>query len=891
MKAFTISLSLMLSALAGAAEKDWVWIEGEAATDAKVSRGTFWYDKVKKEVFSGNDFISNWTDKSAGELTYKFQAPGAGEHVFWVRANPTGARLSYSVNGGAFQAIDFSGDQKGNMNVAEGGALDIRFLTWVNVGRVPLKAGENEVRFRMDSPNNNHGMLDCFMFTRGVFSPSGASKPDEIQKRLAELGSALKGWTMWNPGRDEFKPSVIDLRPLNEKVAGADGYVRVENGRFVLGSGKPVRFWGVNGAGASSKGEELRRSARALAKRGVNLVRVDGKLYDSKTGEVSLEKVAEMHELVAALKAEGICTHLILYFPLWFTPQADLPYLKGYDGKKFPMAALFFNSEFQKVYMGWWKALLTTPGAKGQTLLTDPAIMGLEVLNEDSYFFWTFNYDALPKPQMEMVEGQFAAWVLKKYGTLEKAYAAWNGMKLPRDTQDRLAFRGHYVMAAERTKRDQDTAAFLYESQRNFYQFGVDGLRKLGYKGLITAGNWITANDDIFGPLERASYLPGDFIDRHGYFSGEHKGEGASYSVREGHSYRHRSGLSFEAEKPGRPLAFTNPIFDLTINGKPSMISETTFTRPNRFRTEAPLFYAAYGALQGSDAIMNFAFDTAEWEVKPGMMMSPWTLSTPAMMGQFPAAALIYRLGWIDEGEVMADVNLTLEDAKALKGSPLSQQANLDELRKADVKGSGDAAGKGKAGAIDPRVHLIGKTGLNITDTPGKTTLRDLAPFIDDAGKTVTSSNKQLVLNYGKRLLRLDSAKAQGIVGDLKSAGTVELPQLVASSDLDLGSVVLVSLDGAPLSVSKRMLLQVMSEERPSNFVEEPTADGLLKIIKQGEDPWIIRDITGTVKLRRPDASSLKVTGLDGNGYPKGEAGNAAEIKLQPGVAYYSITK
>jgi hypothetical protein len=103
--------------------------------------------------------------------------------------------------------------------------------------------------------------------------------------------------------------------------------------------------------------------------------------------------------------------------------------------------------------------------------------------------------------------------------------------------------------------------------------------------------------------------------------------------------------------------------------------------------------------------------------------------------------------------------------------------------------------------------------------------------------------------------------------------------------------MVLVSLDGAPLTSSKRMLLQVMSEERPSNFADEPAGDGLLKITKLGEDPWIIKDISGTVKLRRPDAATLKVTVLDGNGYPAGEAGNAADIKLQPGVVYYSITK
>ncbi len=44
---------------------------------------------------------------------------------------------------------------------------------------------------------------------------------------------------------------------------------------------------------------------------------------------------------------------------------------------------------------------------------------------------------------------------------------------------------------------------------------------------------------------------------------------------------------------------------DPHYNGKPSMISETTWTRPNRFRSEAPLYLAVYGALQDSDAIIS----------------------------------------------------------------------------------------------------------------------------------------------------------------------------------------------------------------------------------------------------------------------------------------------
>ena len=40
---------------------------------------------------------------------------------------------------------------------------------------------------------------------------------------------------------------------------------------------------------------------------------------------------------------------------------------------------------------------------------------------------------------------------------------------------------------------------------------------------------------------------------------------------------------------------------DPHYDNKPSMISETSFDRPNRYRSEAPLYYACYGALQDSN--------------------------------------------------------------------------------------------------------------------------------------------------------------------------------------------------------------------------------------------------------------------------------------------------
>jgi hypothetical protein len=52
-----------------------------------------------------------------------------------------------------------------------------------------------------------------------------------------------------------------------------------------------------------------------------------------------------------------------------------------------------------------------------------------------------------------------------------------------------------------------------------------------------------------------------------------------------------------------------------------------------------------------------------------------------------------------------------------------------------------------------------------------------------------------------------------------------------------------------------------------------------------------VKDLSGTVKLKRPDAASLKVTPLDFNGYPLKGTGAAGEIKLDGRTVYYLITR
>ena len=874
------------------AHGEWIWIEGEQATASRMNAHP-WYDSIRKDGLSGGALASNFHATRDGEADYRFEVAAAGDYDLWIRANPVASRLSLVLNGGPEIPVDFKSGVRDSVNIAADGKPDLRFLGWVHAGRHPLPAGPNRVTFRMTSANSHHGYLDCFVWVNEPFEPRGALKPDQIAAEMKRVSADNAGWFPFAPPTDAFDPhSVIDLRSLNEKVAGEHGFIATRDGHFIRsGDGEAVRFWAVNGPPDEARsGADLARLARRLAKYGVNLVRAHGAVFDRK-GEVDPARVGRLRDIVAAMKAEGVYTHLSIYFPLWLDPPAGTPWLQGYDGKKHAFAALLFNPEFQDHYRHWWQALLLSPGPDGRRLVDDPAVFGLELQNEDSLFFWTFSQQNLPAEQWARIETQFGGWLAKKYGSIEAAIGKWGGGRLPADHPEagRVGFRPLWNIAHERTARDRDTAAFLLEVQSGFYRETVAYLRQLGFKGVITASNWTTADNQVLGPLEKWSYTTGDFIDRHGYFGGTVKGDSSEWSIREGHMFSSRSALRFEGEKPGGARSFVHPAADVKYNGLPSMISETTWNRPNRFRGEAPLFFAAYGALQDSDAIVHFALDGAGWSVKPGFFMQPWTLMAPTQFGQFPAAALIYRRGLIRTGDVLADIRLSKTDLLGLKGTPLPQDAAFDELRLKDVPDGTSPARPGLQ--VDPLIHFAGRTRVELGADTSRATVKPLAALIDRAGKRVRSSTDELRLDYDSGVLELRAPSAQGALGNLGARGTLDLPDLRLQSPLDLVQVVVVSLDGLPIATSGRMLLQVMTEEKPTGWSSTPAGDGLERITSTGHDPWLVRQVRGTVEFKRSDAGTLKVSPLDLNGVPRPGNGDARRIELVPDGVYYLIHK
>ncbi|MEZ5301178.1 MAG: hypothetical protein R3F11_11070 [Verrucomicrobiales bacterium] len=588
---------------ASGAGGDFIWIEGEDAA-ASTMRRHGWYDSVKKVELSGGDWLSHFGDGEPPVASYRFTAGEAGDHTLWLRANPVGSAMSVRVNGGSWEKVSLAKSEQ-NANIAADGKPDLRFVAWINAGPVPLKAGENSLDLRFESQNNRHGGVDCFVLSKGTFLPQGSRKPGE------KTGLADPGTWAFEPDRDKFSPeALLDLTPLNEVPAGKSGWIKrsADGADFTDGAGKPLRFWAVN-TGVQSSGDlaKIDEHARWLAKRGVNMVRHHGHLAPGKGSrltDVNKAEVERIQMLVAGMKKRGIYTTVSPYWashtkvePTWGLKDAGNGNLTG---------LIFFDAELQAAYKGWLRALLEPVNPHtGIPLAKDPALAIFQIQNEDSLLFWT--EQSIKGAQREELARQFGAWLAKKYGSVEKASAAWGG---PAATEGDAFARGvvmpygiwHLTQDRQGAldKRLGDQLEFYTDLMAAFNREIERFLREdLGYAGLVNAGNWRTADQAKMLDAERLAYAENPVIGINRYYTGgSHNGEHSGYRISLGDTFDSRSALL-------QPWEF--PLALRQVNGHPMIISESSWVPPLREQAEGPFLVAAYSALTGFDIFYWFA--------------------------------------------------------------------------------------------------------------------------------------------------------------------------------------------------------------------------------------------------------------------------------------------
>jgi len=859
-------LAAVFVAKAVASAANLVWWEAEAPVltnfpaQTSFSSSTF---PAERSLLSGGDWLTNERPRSGGEAFAKYTVRVAegGRYDLWCRKFWKHGPFRWRFGDGEWRTCP--------ANVALADTTPIRrFLcaNWAYLGSVELGAGEQVFELRLlAAPGEPHNAaFDCFALVEGLFLPRGRFRPGE------KSGEADAGFFPWEPDSDRFgKEALLDLRSMNEPVAGEKGFVRREATRFRLGDSRPVRFWGVNVGGelAGLPHPLVDYLARRLAKSGVNMVRCHGALWrEDRPDALDPVKLDNLHYLVAALKREGIYVTISTWFPLWLDAPG-VPGLPGYETteNKKPFALIYFDPAMQGLHRGWLTQMLIAKNPyTGTPLAREPAVAIIELVNEDSFFFWTFGRQNIPPVQWTKLQKAFAAWVEARYRTLALGTANWLEAREPDDSlaegrldlYDAWHMTGDGVKAAGpgKRKRVSDQVRFLAETQRAFYADTIRYLRRrVGVRSMIEASNWTVSDPAQLDALERWTYAAGDLEDRHGYFDAPHEGEGAGWSVEAGHTFTNKAAVRSPEDLP---LAFVQTA------GFPNTISEIGWTNPNRWRADFAFLAGAYASLQGLAGLDAFAAGSAGWDGE----MGKFGLTSPVILGNFPAYALAYRRGDIKTGPEVSSQTVVLEDLFVLKGNG-GFAPRLQDQNRADaghgVSASAETPHPGPSGT-DPLACYVGRVtrGFGLTRTE---TAVDLAPYVDRANRTVKSATGELFWDWGKGIVRLDTSRIQGVAGFLSQAARIDLSTLSVESENEYGTVCAVSLDGKPLAESKRFLVQAATVERPAGFKSSAGLDGRIENV--GRYPMGVELIRASVTLRLGPGDVPVVTALDEHGY------------------------
>ncbi len=474
----------------------------------------------------------------------------------------------------------------------------------------------------------------------------------------------------------------------------------------------------------------------------------------------------------------------------------------------------------------------------------------------------------------------FANHLKKKYGSLEKAREAWNnyspakgelwiphdwdnglpGISHPWDfTRDGFAKKGPWPGFMEYSS---DLMEFTAKLMFDFNADIAGYLRKdLACKQLINAGNWKGVDPSTEQDIEYWTYTACDVIGRNFYAAGIHVGPNDGWQILPGHYY---TNLSCIKEPIKLPVSLKQPC------GYPFIIPETLWVVPSLYQSECAPLVAAQTALNGIDVSFWFADGVPEWDASPQGM---WSFATPMALGQFPAAALIFRQGLVAEGRPAVVEQRSLKDLWERKAAIISEEGSWDPNRDKDNIPLTSSVKT----TVDPLAFMVGPVMVNFGGDPAKTEVADMAKFIDRDKNTVRSITGELATDFGKGVYTINAPKAQGVLGFLGGAGIQKLADVSIDCRNRYASIVVVPLDGKDIKDSDSILLQAGTISRPTGWLS--VADTIFpgkvktdcfKIVSTGALPFQVENTDAVVTVANKKLNAA--TALDINGMPSGEA-------------------
>ena len=868
----------------------YVWLEGEDAEtnfenkipgipeeSTQLSKNKWLICTENTENIPVEGFTAKW----------KFIVPNAQDYHVWVREfrkeleSPIEFRFNNASrwekslpSAAAFDQVDL-----GNGNA----------ICWVNyqtnIGKNTyknpyLREGENTLEIRITQPGiteNIQAAIDCISISMEPFSPAGKLKPDT--KIVPE-----KGWRVFRPKRisQDSKKNVLSLRHLNEKRSGSHGFCRIGKGGVVFEDGTKVKFWGINAYEPMKMNKKSVDSfVSHMADLGVNLIRIQGTLCNPEThtfGKVDARLFDKLCYFIKACKNSGIYVALANYTPSDYLLDSNSE-IEGFQKPGVPYGLLYINKKYRETYKQWATFLKRTNPYTGLKLYKDPTIAWFEITDNEPLFLE--NFEQLPAPQKKMLETEYNKWLVKRHGGFREALYAWSMPNkyhpvtkadelrsstpsyclLPPDSFKKEILTG--VATNFMNKRKEEQMVFLINYAQKVNKELMDFLRtECHFKGLISLGNSKTAAQPVLGPALNYIYSSGDIIARNSFFKPDVIDNIKILSDKI--FYQDRSALKHPLESPIAAPSFT---------GKVNVVTAVNWPQPNKYRAEAVPCIAAYSALHGSDIFLWSKADSPTWTSR----LRQYTIQDPAIMGAFPAAALMFRRGDVAPGKTVVTRTVSLADIVQLQG----YTSSIDDDQK-----------------VNPLAILAGKVEYTFTEKEKGAYLKteNIDKLINTSKGFIKSTTGELISDFKNGRMLINTPRAQGVSGFFKRDIVYKLKDTFISLKDNYGTVLAVSLDDKPIVKSEHILVQFFSEESNYQWKISPVpGKKFVHLDSLGDSPVVVRTMHGYVSFPQKVNNGWIIRELDVNGNEISElqaaSGKSLKVTLPAGSFYIELKK
>lgn len=670
-------------------------------------------------------------------------------------------------------------------------------------------------KFRLDEPRTPIGSIRITPSGNAIWIVVGASVSDRSIEPVEIAHNFCFSPKIWKkadmPSLLVKQGTALDFSSIIPEEAGKEGFVRIDGkgGLVFSKTNRPVRlqgytFWGISaiqGGNLEQSHRNADRFAAATRRQGYNLMRfssLDTHLFwgAKKEMEVLPDRLDEANYLLAAMKKQGIYTFLTIAANGIGYRDFALALKERGNAK---MGMLLGDPECRRRWAELAGILLTRKNPyTGLAWKDDPAIVCVELYNEQlaGPAYYRENNAKIKK----LLREKFVRRLTEQYRTIQDLNREW--------TTDYKQFSEvdpfHFTRASAEEKTLQ---LFFDDCARENMKWYEKTLRDLGYKGLIAQYNYTNNLRD--------SKLKSDTVDvviKNGYF--QHP---SSFST-SGSSLGQTSSL----EQNG---SYFTDFAGNRILDRPFMVTEHNHAFWNRFQHEDGLLFPAYAALQNFTAVM--IHESPIWVRKEAPIRDFFTAPNPVARASEFLATCFYLRGDVRSSPVK--IALALRDSYLKTGNNAEGAVMKSQSRISLVTGFGLLFPETQRNISKPEISCeiapAGTAGIssalffsNVTGKEsGKFDFDVFIAFLKKKGLLTPdnrtngrqglyeSDTKQIFLNSPEGTMQVATPRSEAVA--LKQNGSASLPILRVRDTTVPAAVAIASVDGRPLSESRRLVL------------------------------------------------------------------------------------